>query len=197
MLVVLQRKDGSGVTFDATPQEGHSSRATATKFPVERPSGGVSSISDHVVDEPDVLNLNAVVGAEPFVVGVGQPESEQRARDAYDELRAMKGDGTLLKAITLLRTYNDMVITSIDVSVTATTHDSMVASISLTQVRTVASERTAVLPGRVRQDGRRTGKTAPKQPTQATNATELRKAATALVGANNANVLDSIARTFN
>ncbi len=195
MLVVIQRVDGSGVVFDATPQESHSSKATATRFPVERPGGGIASVSDHLTEDPDTLDLVGVVAAEPLVDGLGiraggapldksepMPADADRARKAYDDLRAMKSGADLLKVLTLRRTYEDMVIVGISTTVDVATATTLVVNVSLQQVRTARTERSAIVPGRIRRDGKRTGKPPKQEPAEVANQSTLRKMAKSAVG---------------
>jgi hypothetical protein len=98
MLVIIQRTDGTGVTFDAVPRETHSSSATPTKFPVESGGGRLASISDNMTIDGDQLVLEGVVGAEPLSTSEGMPSSPDRVKRAYEALLAMQREGALLKA---------------------------------------------------------------------------------------------------
>jgi hypothetical protein len=168
MLVIMQRTDGTGVTFDAVPRETHTSTTTPTKFPVESGGGRLSSISDNMTIEGDQLVLEAVVGAEPLSPGVGMPSAPDRVKRAYDALVAMQREGALLKVVTSLRTYEDMVIKLLSIPRDAATSLSLSGQITLEQIQTVTSQTLSIPPTRKPSskrstaDGRLTGEEVPK-----------------------------------
>lgn len=127
MGVALRYLNDEGRLIEVAPDvalvESHSHSAKATDFPVE--SG--ASISDHVVQQPDVVKLEGVISDSPLPSAVGMDtetflaaarsgEFESRGADAYWQLLEIKEAGTPVLISTTLRNHLDMVIESIEVS---------------------------------------------------------------------------------
>lgn len=135
MLVVMQREDGTGVTFDAVLQRTQTVNTTVTKFPVETGA----TISDHGNTDAPALSINGIVGAAPLHVGEGQPGGPDRVQRAFDAIMRMQSDVAPLKVITPERTYANMLITSTSVAKDAATGDALGITIGLQQILTATS----------------------------------------------------------
>ena len=121
------------VEFDATTRETHSKTAQVTEQPVE----SNANIADHIVRQPDTLDLIAWVTNTP-IVGVAEAGAltGDLCREAYDTLRGIMNDGVTVNVLTTLRLYETMAITSLAVTRDAATGDALALSLSLREVRT-------------------------------------------------------------
>jgi hypothetical protein len=117
--IAITDDEGQFLELEATVSTNHEASATIVKHPIE--SG--SNISDHISDEPDVVQIEGVVSntpvlalaslrAEPSVPG-GSPET--RAEDAYEFLRRIKRRGLITTLVTKLRDYQNMAISKLTV----------------------------------------------------------------------------------
>lgn len=151
--------------FDATVREDHVSTATITEHPIEEGA----SVSDHVRDDLDSIEMQIVVSNTPIDVpsdhadGVaGSQQSVElrasdgsdlgsalalvfdgtlaRVRSVYEELLDLKERGQQLTVMTSLREYEDMVVKKVTPTRDAATGNSLVASVEFKQVSIVSSE---------------------------------------------------------
>ena len=159
LLYVVKFSKIDSIELDASISETHSSTVDVTEHPVE--SG--FNVSDHARPAPESIQIEAFVSNTPFSidsphagdytspVGItygwqslsrGEPD---RADIAYSALRDLKDLGAIITVVTALRTYEDMIITSLTVPRDADTGNGLRFSISLKQVRVVDAQ-TAVVP---------------------------------------------------
>lgn len=119
------------VSFDAdlTIEELHERSAEVTQHPVE--SGG--TISDHVILQPERLRL------EGFVTDarLRNPEAT-RTQSAFADLDAAWSSGQIVQVITARKTYQDMIITRLDLPYDRP--ESMQFLIELQQIKIVDAE---------------------------------------------------------
>lgn len=115
--------------FDAVFSTEHSSNITVTQHPVQ--SG--ASVSDHAYREPDEVRLE--IGMSDAAVFAGDTS---HSVNAYTQLRAIMEQREPITLITRLRTYQNMVITSMTVPDDYTTMNALKASIALQEVRIVS-----------------------------------------------------------
>ena len=107
------------ITFDATPNENHSSNTEPTDHPIE----AGSDTTDHLRNLPDELGLLGVVTDTPLPKS-GNPiepantggDVNQRATSAYVFLSQTKDQGKLVRVFTKLRDYRNMAITSLNIT---------------------------------------------------------------------------------
>jgi hypothetical protein len=129
----------TSVVFDVFENESHKATAKVTDHPVE--SG--AQVSDHVMQEPDTLDLVARVSNTPIVRaeerGDGIPD-HLRVDQAYAALMVMKRAGEPVTVATSLRFYQEMVITSVTITRDASTGDALAVSLSLREIRTATSK---------------------------------------------------------
>jgi hypothetical protein len=121
---------------DLTISENHERRAEVTDHPVE--SG--STISDHVILAPERLRLEGFVTDSPAAV---MSTAYGRTQSAFEQLEQAWRDRIPLQVITGRKTYQDMIIESLDLP--RNRPESMRFTIDLKQIKIVQSE-TAALP---------------------------------------------------
>jgi hypothetical protein len=142
------------IEFDVLEQHGVTHAAKATQFPVE--TGAV--ITDHVLQDPDVVQLTGLVTNAPlpanvamgyqydaFISAAAGGQFKGRAQAAYHALVRAKEAGQAVTIDTPLRWYEGMVIESLAVSESTDSGDSLTFSLSARQIRTT-STRTAAAP---------------------------------------------------
>lgn len=135
--IFTQRAAIDDVEFDVAESETHRASARVTDHPVETGA----QITDHVVAEPDALDLVARVTNTP-VVGENDLAalSPFRAEEAYRRLIELKNLGDVVTVVTSLREYENMILTSVAVTRNAQTGGVLALSLSLRQIRTATSE---------------------------------------------------------
>ena len=124
------------IVFDAVFSTDHSANATITQHPVQ--SG--ASISDHAYMEPD--EVSAEVGMTDTAASISGGAS--RSVNAYAQLRALMELREPFTLITRLRTYQNMLITSISAPDDYKTMNALRASIVFQQVNIVSVSTTTV-----------------------------------------------------
>jgi hypothetical protein len=131
------------ITFDATIREIHTGVTTMTDHPVE--DGSV--VADHAVDAPDEIELAAMVSNRPILAlaaersrsVLGGP-AQDRANDAFRELDRARRAKELHQVITDLKTYDDMMITSLSVTRDKDSLEILDCTIRLRQFRVATVE---------------------------------------------------------
>lgn len=96
-----------GVTLDATLSEDHEYNSRVTSFPVE--DGG--DISDHIIKEPERVQITGVVSDTPLAI----LSSFNRSIDAFNRLIQIYDNRERITVVTGIRVYTDMVMTSLQV----------------------------------------------------------------------------------
>lgn len=147
----LSYVDGGGVLnvleLDAFLSEHHQHTAKATQFPVE--TGVV--ISDHVIQEPDVVRLDVIVSDTPLPAwsswsgeGIGLTTVRGRAAALYRKVVELKEAALLVSLITTVHTYDSMVVEAVDLPVDFSTGDAARFSVSLRKIIRVGQRTVAV-----------------------------------------------------
>ncbi|MDR0496752.1 MAG: hypothetical protein LBH42_03980 [Treponema sp.] len=114
-----------------------------------------SNISDHVIEEPDTLDIEAFIGATKFETSLGTADPDlsnvevpddpkSRIRQAHHELLRMKRERQPVDVVTGLDTLTDMVITSYNFSRDVETGADLPFSMSFQKINTVKSEETQI-----------------------------------------------------
>jgi hypothetical protein len=114
-----------------------------------------SNISDHVVEEPDALDIEAFIGAAKFETSdwpvdtdlskAEIPEDPKaRIRQAYHELLRLKRARQPVDVVTGLDTFSNMVIASFNISRDAESGADLPFSMSFQKIETVKSEETQI-----------------------------------------------------
>lgn len=108
----------SQITFDATVSEQHNSVLTITEHPTEVGA----TVSDHAQKEPDEITIQSIISDTPILLDIAdrQPSvpggnPDNRAQQAFQELRRLQDTAALLVVTTETHVYQDMMIKSIAV----------------------------------------------------------------------------------
>lgn len=115
--------------FDAVFNTDHSANLTVTQHPVQ--SG--ASISDHAFMEPDEVNIE--IGMTD--VAAGASDGSSRSVNAYTQLRAIMELREPVTLITRLKTYSDMIVTSMSAPDDVKTMHALRASIYFQKINIV------------------------------------------------------------
>ena len=135
------------IRLDATVREEHGMSARVTESPLE--SG--ANVADHVISEADTLNIDGVITETPVyfskepspgsadLVEVPYASSGSRVLDGYEALRRLMERRQTITVVTGLRTYQDMVMTNLNVPREPETGVALRFSAELRQIRMVNS----------------------------------------------------------
>lgn len=146
-------KSIGGITIDAYIQEGHRKVANVTNYPIE----DGSFIADHVIQRPDVVNIQGLVSKS--ILG-SSAASNSRILDTYETLVFLKELGLPITVVTGLKVYEDMVITNLDINRTARNGQSLPFRMTVQKI-TIVQSQTAQIP-----KSQLTGDTATQQQSQ-------------------------------
>jgi len=150
LLFKKQRASIGTVQLDASVSETHEARVEVTEHPVEQ---GVN-ISDHARPLPRSLRIEGLVSNYPLpdpsaplnarIYGSTQFNSRSdisgnRAEEAYSELIRLKDSAELITVVTAIQTYENMLITDLNIPRDGTSGDSLRFSLNLKQVSVVNS----------------------------------------------------------
>lgn len=156
LLFKKQRASIGTVQLDASVSETHEARVEVTEHPVEQ---GVN-ISDHARPLPRALKIEGLVSnyalpdpTAPLTArlsGSTQYSSRSelagnRAEEAYSELLRLKDAAELITVVTAIQTYENMLITDLNIPRDASSGDGLRFSVNLKQV-TVVNSRTVDQP---------------------------------------------------
>lgn len=148
---LFYRKDGysvGAVELDLILNENHSQNAEVTENPLQdgrAVSDGIflelrngtltGLVSNHSIKHatpPDVQN------AESLLEGAEDYELENRARQAWEDLKAVQARGELVTIVTTLEVYENVAITSLETSRDGDTGDALEITIGFRQVKKVS-----------------------------------------------------------
>lgn len=129
------------VVLDASLSEAHNTSNDVTDHPVEKGA----DITDHVRQKPKTLRLTGLVSNTPLP-DPGKPVEfkPEAASTAYQDLMRLADQGETITVVTALRTYEDMVIESLDVPRDASLGQTLQFTCSLKQIRSVETRRVTV-----------------------------------------------------
>lgn len=166
------------IVMDATLSESHSHTADVTDYPVERGA----NISDNVRAKPVTLTVDGYVSDFPLHTNVIQQftagafterptEDLRRSQNVLDKLIKLKDKGTLIIVTTGARTYQNMVVTSVQVNRDKTVINGLrlniaMRSIELVDTQTVQIKVEEKKAEPKRKDGPKTKKEASSQTTE-------------------------------
>lgn len=107
---------------DIYQEEAHSLIVSKTKYPVESDANNQRMRSDNFVVEPEQLVLKGLVSdLQPLAGGIVSISSEKRSKEAWTRIKELKNTGTILTVTTVLGEYQNMIIISVDSSVSVNT----------------------------------------------------------------------------
>lgn len=115
------------VELDVTLSENHTFNARATNFPIE--TGG--DITDHIINDPDILNLSGIVSDTPL----NALSFFSRSIDAFNRLVEIHERREPITVVTGLKVYNNMVMTLLDVPRNIQTGQSLTFNITLQNIK--------------------------------------------------------------
>jgi len=144
-------KSIGGFVIDAFLVETYNFANRLTNLTVEEGD----NISDHVVEEPDTIEIEAFIGQTEFKTAMGTSDTDlskveipddpkSRIRQSYHELLRMKRERQPVDVVTGLDTFTDMVITSFNISRDVETGEDLPFSMSFQKIKTVKSEETQI-----------------------------------------------------
>jgi len=122
---------------------------SVTDIPVEEGS----IISDHIVEEPDVIHVEAFIGNTEFEVIVNDgnsisnlqaPDRMARVMQAYQALKRMVKQRKLVDVVLGLETFTKMAITKFDIDRDAETGANLPFTMEFKKLKIVHSEETTI-----------------------------------------------------
>lgn len=126
LLTNKRRTSIASIVLDASVQETHTTSATVTSHPVE--SG--ADLTDHVHKEPDTIQITGIISNTSTVFPQALPgvalagsianlfsgSSNDLAQKAYQDLKKLVDERTLVTVETTLRTYENMLLENLTVT---------------------------------------------------------------------------------
>jgi hypothetical protein len=144
------KEDSEGFVIDAFLVESYSFTNSVTDIPVEEGS----TISDHVVEEQDVVSIKAFIGNAEFIVADSSdsiskepPDRMARVLKSYKELLRLKRTKEVCTVTTGLDVYTDMIITSLNIDRAVETGANLPFSMEFKRIKIVKSETVAINAG--------------------------------------------------
>lgn len=114
------------VTFDTMVSEEHKFTSRVTYYPIE--SGTI--ISDHIINQPDIVILSGLVTDTPL--NLFAPFN--RSVSAFDSLLRLHRNREVVDVVTGIKIYKNMAITSLDVPRTIRTGQTLTFNIELQRI---------------------------------------------------------------
>lgn len=135
---------------DLYTEEAHSLTVSKTKYPVEADKNNQRMRSDNFIVEPEKLILKGLVSdLQPLVGGLVSISSGKRSKEAWKRIQEFKDTGRILTATTVLGVYKNMLITSIDASVSVRTGKALFFNIVLEETLFSQTELVKLAPAQV------------------------------------------------
>jgi hypothetical protein len=159
LLVKKTRARIGSITLDAAISEQHQAEVEVTDNPVEE---GIA-ITDHVRPKPEVLTIEGIVTNTPLPADAdAQADLQQvetvtptgeslkissrssykvgRAENAYQDLLTLKDSGKTVQVVTGLRTYDNMLMTSLSVPRDAKTGQAVRFTATFREIKIVRTQ---------------------------------------------------------
>jgi hypothetical protein len=145
---VPQKMIGTFV-IDAFISEHYEFSNSVTDIPVEEGS----NISDNIVEDQDVISVEAFIGNAEFEVvtidgntvsNIQAPDRMARVRQAYQELKKLSKSKQLLDVVLGLETFTNMVITSFQIDRDVETGANLPFSMEFKKIKIVQSDTTNI-----------------------------------------------------
>jgi hypothetical protein len=130
------------LVVDCTISESHEASVTVTKHPVE----DGAKITDHARPEPVTLTIEGMVSNTPiasvFTTGgaIYSAGAQGPVQSAYKMLIDLHDNPRLIDIVTKLRTYHNMILTSLKIPRDAKTGDVIRFSANFQEIRTVQTQ---------------------------------------------------------
>ncbi|GHV79121.1 hypothetical protein AGMMS49944_09120 [Spirochaetia bacterium] len=145
------KEDSEGFVIDAFLVESYSFSNTVTDIPVEEGS----KISDHVVEDQDVVSIQAFIGNAEYISAdtvedmkkKEPPDRMARILKSYKELLRLKRTKEVCTVTTGLDVYTDMIITSLNIDRDVETGANLPFSMEFKRIKIVKSETVTINAG--------------------------------------------------
>ena len=122
------------LTLDVATVVDHGFSSEVTTHPVSEGE----DISDHVTPQADVITITGIISRTPINPAIALEQlSNSRYQRAFDKLRDLKERPRLITLLTQRRQYDDMVLTSINITDDAATGDSIQFTATFQHIRQV------------------------------------------------------------
>ena len=122
-----RRNSIGGLTIETTLFEGHTATSRSTLQPVERGS----SISDHIVNDPEIITITGFISDTPITGG-----QSNNSQLAFDVLYSIRDRKDTVSVVTNFRVYQNMALTSIDIPRRQNVGQAIEFTVELTKIRT-------------------------------------------------------------
>lgn len=99
------------VSFDTMVSEEHRFSSRVTYFPIEGRQEGQSTVSDHIINQPDIVVLSGLITDTPLNIFA----QFDRSVSAFNSLVQLHERRQIVDIVTGIRIYRNMAITSLDV----------------------------------------------------------------------------------
>lgn len=168
------------ITIDASISEQHNSEVEVTDHQVEQGA----NISDHARVRPTTLSLECVISNTPITAQQAQRIVESggftftatspvqgyrgHAEQTFNKLEALRDECRLITVVTSLKTYNNLILTSLSVPRNASTGEALRFSATFKSVTLVKNQTTTEKVTKTTQGNGK--KSLGKQPTNTANA---------------------------
>jgi hypothetical protein len=144
------KEDSEAFIIDCFMVESYSFTNTVTDIPVEEGS----TISDHVVEDQDVVRIQAFIGNAEYVpadssdaIPKEAPDRMDRVLKSYHELLRLKRTKEVVELTTGLDVYTDMIITSFTIDRDVETGANLPFSMEFKRIKIAKSETVAISAG--------------------------------------------------
>jgi len=138
LLRTVGETEVSILEMDATISHNISARAQVTEHQVE----DGSTVADNVRNEPIEISVTGVVTNYPTRLGIGLPSfrDDLRAQTAQDALYEIRDNKELVTLVDELRTYRNMLMSSVDMPRDQETHNGLRFTAQFRQVTLVGAQ---------------------------------------------------------
>lgn len=125
------------IQLDTTLDANLSHTMAVTSFPVEEGA----NISDHAQKQPDIVSIRSLVSATPFrIFSLGALSGDDRPRGAFEIMTELQEKKELVRIVTDLNTYDNMMLTSFSAPRRQDTKNALLFTGMFKEVRIVSSQ---------------------------------------------------------
>lgn len=124
------------VELDAILSENHRFPGRISQFPIE----DGSNISDHIKNDPISVTIRGFVTNSPVAILGTRFSQDDPVQTAFDSLKEIRKNRTLVRLVTLLEIYDDMGMSNLNIPVSANAGEVIRFTAEFTKVTKVASE---------------------------------------------------------
>ena len=136
--------------IDSWPEESHSMSVSKTTYPVET---GLSGTDNAVVEPKKLVLMGWVSDLLPLLGGIITIPGPGRAKEAWGRVKELMEKLEPVTVITILATYENMLITAADATVNADTGKALKFNIVLEEVLFAETEVTELPATQLKEDG--------------------------------------------